>query len=135
MIYEADRLQEPLPLREIHTPLFALHFIIDIKCGTKQHLKQMASYVGKIVCQYYANMEAKENGITTAIFETQLESDRTFRGHILFPEIIVDEQRHATLRTAILNELSTQQANFGTELTRLNPDNNFGVVVRQVDRR
>lgn len=106
-VWEASSMKAPVRVKEVLTPNFALYFDVNVRGHTDKsfidEIKKMSSRFAKTVGTYYPNLDGKQGFVTTcAIYATATEAGS--RGHVVFPEIIVNVDRHREIRQAILED-------------------------------
>lgn len=109
MVWEASLIKSPVLCKEVLTPTFALHFDIEAKGFQDQKIwgdtmKKVATKIGKKLSGFYPEL-TKDYGFSAncAIFVTSPEAGQ---GQVVFPDIIVNAERHRDLRTAVVEELN-----------------------------
>lgn len=128
-VYEANRLKDPIAVREVMTPIFALHFNIEIRGQAPEALvKNVAGAIGKGLSEYFPSF----NDLTTVIYQAKL--DDMVKSQVVFPDLLVDVDRTRMLRTAIVEHL-TQKTNIGTEIQKAHPTNDCAQLIKEVDSR
>jgi hypothetical protein len=128
-VYEANRLKDPLPLREFLTPTFSLHFNLEIKGGADKHMKEVAGAIGKGLLEYYPNIDE----FACVIYACNLAEINVYKGQVVFPDISVDVQRARQLRAALVDSLTQNQTGLVAQCAALNAANNFASMIRELD--
>jgi len=131
-IYEAHRLKDPQAIRELLTPVFALHFVIELK-GTfdSMLLKKVAGTVGKALSEFYPKLQSYKG----VIFHAKMQD--TYRCQVIFPHILVDAGRHRQIRASLIETISNASGTmpFMNELRQLHGSNQIRLMLQECDSR
>jgi len=125
-VYEANRLKEPVALREVLTPAFALHFAIELKGDANDgHVKQVAAFIGKSLATFFPTFE----DYTTVIYVAKLTEG--VKGQVVFPDVVVDIDRARQVRAAIVESAVGTQMSI--DLSRLHNENSMSTIIKEMD--
>lgn len=133
IVYEANRLKEPLIIREILGDTFALHFNIELM-GEAAKAQALVKDVAKFVGQQLPEIFTGSNQYTCVIYAADIPEDGLTKAQLVWPDLRVDAARAGQLRSALLDKMDGPKGSpeVVQKMKALHPENNSAKVIKDL---